>query len=240
MSSCQETSCLTIGDFQVHVTRKNIKGLYLRVLPPEGRVVISAPLGCGDEYITRFVLTKQDFVQRAINRIIEKSGSPLEYVDGELLPFLGEHYVLQINEEASKRPNVYLKGNSMILEITNNSSREDRERAIYDYYGERLENELDPLITKWEGIWGVKISGYAFRKQKTIWGSCNRRTRHISFNIELIKYPLGCIEYIVAHELLHILIPGHGSDFKSAMNEKLPIWRDLNARLKKNPVQTGL
>lgn len=228
---------LEIDGLRLEVSQKPIKGIYLRVKPPEGVLMVSAPLGIDEKELTAFIRINREKINRAINKASEaKHQQALEYRSGELIPFFGDYYRLKLIENHSNE-GCEICDKEIILSVPSGASSAKKEAILYDFYKKALIELIIEFTEKWERIWGVKMSGFSFRRQKTIWGSCNRKTRRISYNIELAKYPKECIEYIVAHELLHIFIGGHGKDFKSALTRELPNWRQLNERMKAPPAQ---
>lgn len=234
MSKSVESELFFEG-LHLHISRKPIKRIYLTISLTDGKIKISAPIHCRDEIILCFVQQNKEKIYKAVEKAQSRLFPKINYLEGEKIPLFGENIVLRVIEEPLKKPLVVLKEDAISLKIWYNSTFEEREKAIFEFYKANLNRLVLPLIEEWENIWGVKISGYTFRRQKTRWGSCNRRSRRISLNIELAKYPQRCIEYIVAHELLHINIPGHGADFKEALTARLPDWRLLNSRLKEAP-----
>lgn len=219
----------------LEVTLKPIKGIYLRVLPPEGAIKVSAPIGIRESDLVAFIRNNRDKINKALEKVKKsKHQPPLEYVSGERVPLFGKLYSLQV-VEGKTIDRCELDSHFLILNAPKGASREKKEAILYAFYKRMLNALIIQYSTKWERIWGVEMSGYTFRRQKTIWGSCNRRTKRISYNLELAKYPKECIEYIVAHELLHIIFGGHGRDFKNALSRELPHWRQLNNRLKDPP-----
>lgn len=224
-----------MDELTLEVTLKPIKGIYLRVLPPEGAIKVSAPIGIRESDLVAFIRHNRDKINKALEKVREtKVQPPLEYKSGERVPLLGKLYSLQVIENETKGC-CKVDNNSLILNAPKGASKEKKEAILYAFYRRVLNDLILQYSAKWERIWGVEMSGFTFRRQKTIWGSCNRRTKRISYNLELAKYPKECIEYIVAHELLHIIFGGHGRDFKNALSRELPHWRQLNNRLKDPP-----
>lgn len=211
--------------------------MYLRVLPPDGRVIVSAPHFISENEIEAFCIAHHHKISNLIEKVRERGKNTIDkspdYVAGEKHFLLGHEIPLILKKIDTGKTEVRQEQDTLCLYIREGSKRADRERAIYHFYYEILEQIVPKIIEKWEDIWQVSVCGYAYRHQKTLWGSCNFRTRKISLNIELAKVPIECIEYVIAHELLHIKIPSHGTDFKNTIAQQFPNWKALNVELKK-------
>ncbi len=227
---------LLLGDIKADVVKKNIKNLHLRVTPPTGKVMISAPLRMKLETIRGFALSKLGWIKkqqaRFRNQVIEL---PKEFLDSECHYFGGKQYFLKV-EEINKVPRVNLNDSTIELRVRPNTSSKKREQLVDDWYRAKLKEILPNLFAKWESKMGVKVAEFGIKKMKTKWGTCNIRARRIWINLELAKRPAECLEYVVVHEVAHLLERGHGPRFKALMDKHLPNWRLLKQELNQHPI----
>ena len=224
-------SVIQVADIMVEVERKWIKSLRLRVCPPDGRIRISAPILMSERVIRQFVLDKEEWIRRNVAKVAERHRPTLlEYVSGEEHYYKGVSYRLRVvHRNGSVR--VQLEGNELILYVREGATKERREAVMREWYRAELRAMLPELVAKWEGVIGVKANKVSIKQMRTIWGSCNHRTHDINFNLELIKKPMHCIEYVVVHELLHIIVRLHNAEFWALMTRYLPDWRRMKAEL---------
>ncbi len=218
---------ISINGIPVEVEKKRIKNMYLRILPPEGRLHISAPLRMSEEEICRFVMAKQEWIKRQQARIsvLHEHQEP-EYITGERISVWGKPCQLEV-VEALSHSRVEAAGDKVVLYVKQGSTREQREKLLNQWYRKSLEAEVPRLLEQWERIIRVRTSGYSLRNMETRWGSCNVRTGKICLNLQLAGKPYDCLEYVVVHELVHLLEKSHNSVFKGYMDRFLPQWRNL-------------
>lgn len=224
-----ELSVIEVGGVRVEVARKRIKNLNLSVHPPEGRVRVSAPMRLGDEAVRLAVASKLAWIQDKQKAFAERPRQPpREMVTGEDHFFLGRRYRLRVLEENGPC-RVSIEGDSEDSELTirvrPGAGREKRERVLDDWYRCRMKELVPELVAKWQPIMGVDVADWGVKKMKTRWGSCNIRDRRIWLNLELAKKPLHCLEYVVVHEMAHLLERLHNDRFKSLMDGFMPQWR---------------
>jgi len=224
---------ININGILIDVEKKNVKNLRLAVYPPDGHVKISAPLFMKDVEIYSFAMAKSDWIQKHRQKYAGgKVYVPLRYVEGETHYYLGNSYILRVNEQ-NKRTKIVLCENQIVLTIKPRSTKAQRIKALDSWYRERL-NEITPgLIAKWEDIIGVKTAEFGIKKMKTRWGSCNIRARRIWLNLDLARKPINCLEFIIVHELVHLLERNHNARFKAHMDRFMPEWRSYNKDLTK-------
>lgn len=228
----KEVNVIEVADMAVEVERKWIKNLYLRVSPTDARIRVSAPMMMSEETIQRFVLSKEAWIRQRVKRIGEKKQpTPREYISGEAHYYKGHSYRLKViyNNGPAK---VETESNEyIILYVREGATKERRAAILQEWYRAELKALLAELIGKWEQTIGVKANRTAIKQMKTRWGSCNHRTHDINFNLELMKRPVHCIEYVVVHELLHIIVRLHNEQFKSLLTHYLPNWRQTKEEL---------
>lgn len=221
---------MMVSGVQIEVVRKNIKNMYLHVLPPEGRVRISAPLDTNDHEIRLFASAKINWIKKKVQKFQNQPRQiKLDYVSGENHYLWGRGYKMQVKH--SHFNNVRIKSNQLILSVRAKSTAEQREKVLNEWYRAQLKAELPALIKKWENIIGVKANFTGVKNMRTRWGSCNVRDKRVWVNLQLAKKPLPCLEYIVVHELVHLLEKNHSQVFYSYMDYFLPDWRAVKAEL---------
>ncbi|MDD2191241.1 MAG: SprT family zinc-dependent metalloprotease [Bacteroidales bacterium] len=223
---------LNIDGIVVEVEFKRIKNIYLRVYPPDARVHISAPKGMPIERVRLFALDKMDWIHKRSKVVLDRENKSFrEYVSGEFHYFKGERYSLNVIY-SNHKPKVEVLGDGFInLYVKDNATAKKREEVMREWYRNELKIILPPLIDKWETSLGVKIDCFDIRLMKSIWGSCNIRKKKIMFNLELMKKSNDCIEYIVLHELSHLLERSHNARFKSILDIHMPSWRKIKDEL---------
>jgi predicted metal-dependent hydrolase len=224
---------IEIGDIAIDVVRKNIRNIHLRVCPPHGSVRISAPLRMNLEVIRSFAISRVDWVRKHQQRMRERpQAMPLEYVDGESHYLWGRPHLLQVRE-TNASAQVELSGGSLFLHVRAGTKRRKKQAMLDQWYRDRLMEALPELTAKWERLTGVKAGRLSVRRMKSRWGSCNPRSGHIRLNAELAKKSRACLEYVLVHELVHVLEPSHNHRFKSLMDRFMPAWRSWRDELKR-------
>lgn len=227
---------IVVENIVVDVVKKDIRNLHLRVLPPSGRVLVTAPVRLNDHTIKLFVMSKISWIRKHRSKFEGRAVPPdLEFVSGETHYFEGRPYVLNViyHDDASR---VELSDDGYIdLYVRFGSDQEHRGKALDGWYRERLRERLPGLIMKWEYIVGVEVSSWSVRKMRTRWGSCMVSARKVCFSLHLARKPLHCLEFIVAHELTHLIERGHNERFYTLMDRFMPEWRlcrdELNGRV---------
>jgi len=220
-------SLMKIWDVEVLVLRKKIKNLHLNVLPPNGAVRVSAPLGMSDDAIHTFLATRLPWIKKQQVKFKgQERQTPRKYVGGESHYFLGKRYRLEVVYIEDK-PKVEIKNKKkLVLSVRLGSDTKKREQVLQNWYRNELRQVLDPLIKKWQEKSGIRVDFWGIKRMKTRWGSCNEKTKRMWLNLELIKKPESCIEYVVVHELIHILERKHSDKFVRLMGKYFPKWRD--------------
>ncbi len=226
-----------VGDLEVEVIKKNIKNLHIGVCPPEGKVRVAAPSHMADEAIKLAVLTRLGWIMRKKNLFMKQARESIRnMVNGESHYFQGKRYRLEIFER-DRPPTIFLKNKKkMILIIRPNTSTEKRRDILNHWYRFHLRTLVTPMIKKWEQVLGVDVNEWGVRRMKVKWGSCNPETKRILINLELAKKPVECLEYIVVHEMIHLLERHHNERFFYLMNKYLPSWEVLRDRLNSLPL----
>ena len=228
---------IKLGNIEIEVFLKRIKNIYLSVYPPTGRVRISAPFYMNMDSIRPFAISKIDWIRKQQIKIqSQERETPRDFIDRESHYVWGKRYLLEVIEK-NQVPSVTLKGNKMLLQVRPQTNSDKRHKIVENWYREQLKAELPALIAKWEQRMQVSVDQFYVRRMKTRWGSCNPRKRTIRLNTDLARKPRECLEYLVVHEMAHLLIPNHSARFIALMDEFMPNWRDHRNQLNQLPVR---
>ena len=223
---------LHIADIDIEITRKKIRNLHLKVVGPEGNVRISAPLNMPMREIETFVLSKVSWIRRHQEKFRTGAETAVKwYADGEEHLFRGEQVKLKILETKGAARAV-LNKKTLQLYIRGGADRVSRERLVDQFYRNFLKKEVSLYMRKYEPLMGVQVSEVGVKKMKTRWGTCNCRARRIWVNLEMAKKPPHVLEYLVVHEMVHLLEPSHNARFKDLMDLFYPEWRRVRNELK--------
>ena len=215
---------LTIGSVEVEVRFKPIKNLHLSVHPPYGKVTVSSPEFFDLEKVKVYLITKLAWIKREQKKIAsqEREGEKL-FITRESHQFLGKRYLLELKE--SNRNNVILKHASIELYAKQDTSLDDKKKLLYSWYRKELRAHISILVNKYAILMKLAAPQFGVRVMKTKWGSCTTEQKRLWFNIELAKKPIECIEYIVVHEMVHLVERNHNKNFVILMDRYLPSWR---------------
>ncbi len=222
---------IKVRDIDVSVVKKDIKNFHLSVLPPDGKVRVSVPEYVSDDTVKLFVIRKYGWIKKNIERFLsQERQTKREYVSGESHYVKGKRYILQI--EYAKRPKIKIIGKKFIrFYVPPAYTKEKRQNYYEKWLRKELKKQLDVLVPKWEKITGIKANEVRIKKMKTKWGSCNPNAWRIWVNLELAKKPEEYLEYVILHELLHIVIRHHNKEFKNLLTEYMPKWKTYRRRL---------
>jgi len=227
---------IDLGNMMVDVEQKDIKNIHLSVYPPNGKVRISAPLRFDLETIRIFAISKLSWIKQQQAKLRnQQREAPREFTTRESHYFLGKRYLLKVIETDSK-PKVEIKHDKLILQVRPGSTTEQKHIILQEWYRDQLKSIVPEYIAKWEEIMNVKVDEFGIKKMKTKWGTCNREAKRIWINLELAKKPLECLEYIVVHEMVHLLERNHNDRFVGLMNKYSPQWRHYKEELNRLPV----
>jgi predicted metal-dependent hydrolase len=228
---------IMLGDIPVDVVLKSIKNIHLSVYPPQGRVRIAAPLRMDLDTIRVFAISKLGWIKAQQRKLrSQPRESPRVYLDRESHLVWGRRYLLKVVERDAP-PAVTLRHSTMVLQLRPGTSAEKRQSVLDEWYRDQLKVEAQGFIAKWAAHMNIPPPSLSTRKMKTKWGSCTPGARSILLNLELAKKPPVCLEYIVVHELVHLLEPTHGANFVALMNGLMPKWRFHRDELNRLPVK---
>jgi hypothetical protein len=216
---------MRFGDIIVDVEQRNIKNIYLRVYPPAGKVRIAAPLKMDLDSIRAYTVANLNWIKKQQDKLKAQDREvPKIFMNGETHYYNGKRYLLKV-VEVEIAPKIELENSTLILYVRPHTSTENRQRIINKWYRDQLKLVLPELIEKWERKMNVKVHEFRIKKMKTKWGSCNCKVKRIWLNLELAIKPPECVEYVVVHEMVHLLERKHTDRFTAYMNKYLPKWR---------------
>ena len=226
-----------LGGIAVDVVFKDIKNVHLSVYPPTGRVRISAPSRMSLDTIRVFAISKLAWIKQQQKKLrAQERETPREYLDRESHYVWGKRYLLR-TVQCEKAPSVELKHSRMILTVRGGVGLTTKEAVVGHWYREQIKTLVPQLLSKWEPVLGVSVKRVFVQQMKTKWGSCNPHAYTIRLNTELAKKPKECLEYIVVHELVHLLEPTHNARFMALMDQYVPKWKFFRQQLNRLPVR---
>ena len=227
---------LTVGDFEVDVVYKDIKNLHIGVYPPTGRVRVAAPAHLDEERIRLAVIQRLAWIKRQRERLQRaERQSEREMLTGESHYVWGRRYRLQVVERTG-RPRITVDGGRLTMRLPSGTDTDERRHLLQNWERQQLRKRLPALIEKWAEVIGCDVPAWGVRRMKTKWGTCSRTAGRLWFNLELAKKDPRCLEYIVVHEMTHLLEPGHGERFVKLMDGFMPNWRSRRDELNSAPL----
>jgi len=226
-----------LGAIDVDVTLKKIKNIHLSVHPPTGRVRISAPSHMNLENIRIFAISKLGWIKQQQKKLREQAReTKREYLERESHFLWGRRYLLQVMESNSP-PMIEHRQSKLILRIRPKASKAKRQELFDEWYRSQIKSIAPALVEKWEPLIGVKVGKVYVQRMKTKWGSCNPNSKSIRLNTDLAKKPRECLEYIVVHEIAHLIEPTHNLRFVELMDRLMPKWKFYKEMLNRLPVR---
>ncbi len=230
------TSFVEVDGIAVEVLRKEIKNLHLSVRPPDGQVRVSAPRYVDDDAVRLALVSRLAWIRKKQRMFQESQRQPeREMVTGESHYFRGRRYRLEV-EERDGPARITVGGERLRMSVRPGTDREGRERTLNAWYRQHVKDEIPALVGKWEPVMGVSVAEWGVKKMKTRWGSCNLQDRRVWLNLELAKKPTYCLEYVLVHEMVHLLERLHNERFKALMDQFMPQWRLYRDELNRTPL----
>lgn len=227
---------IQIGELTVTVTRKQVKHVHLSVHPPHGTVTLVAPLDTRLEVARAYVITKLGWIHAQQTKLqTQARETPRQFVTRESHYVWGKRYLLSVIEHDQK-PTVTMSHRRITLYVRPESTHAKRAETMHEWHKSLLHQAVPPIIQKWEPRLGVTVAGYFLQRMKTRWGSCNPQARHIRLNTELVKKPKELLEYVVVHEMAHLIAPNHSERFVALLDAHIPAWREAQAELNALPL----
>jgi predicted metal-dependent hydrolase len=227
---------IQLGEIAIAVTRKDIKHVHLSVHPPNGRVTLVAPKATRSEVARAYTVSKLGWIRDQQTKLRKQAReTPRQLVERESHYLWGRRYLLSVKEEEAK-PSVRLNHRDITLTVRPGSSRTRREAVMHAWHKALLHEAVPKVICRWELKLGVEVAGYFLQRMKTKWGGCNHKARNIRLNTELVKKPKDLLEYVVVHEMLHLVEPTHSERFVALLQRYYPTWREARAELNELPL----
>jgi len=227
---------IELGEIVVEVSRKDIKHAHLSVHPPAGRVTLTVPKATRTEVARAYAIAKLGWIRHQQAKFAGQARETARrFIERETHYVWGRRYLLSVVEKDAK-PSVHLTHRTITLMVRPGSSAAKRGELMHEWHKSLLHKAVPPLIKKWEAKLGVQVSSYFLQRMKTKWGGCNRRAGHIRINTQLVKKPKDLLEYIVVHEMVHLLEPTHSERFIAILDAKYPPWREARAELNELPL----
>lgn len=238
MTSIERIEEIEVAGHPVEIVRKKIKNLHVGVYPPHGRIRVAAPLSISLEAVKLAVSTRLSWIRRKqVEFERQDRESPRKFVSGETHYVFGKPYRLSVRQSDGRAKVELGPGNRLILTVSANATWKEKERRIANWQREQLRERLPARVQDWATHLDVETPSWRIKRMKTLWGSCNPEKGLIWINLELSKKPLACLDYIVLHEMAHLISPRHDDLFISILDRLMPNWRQLRSDLNKLPLR---
>jgi hypothetical protein len=230
------TETIHIGDLSIQVTKKDIKNVHLSVHPPDGRVTLVAPTATRLDAVRAYAISRLSWIRQQQRKLKNQAReTPRQFIERESHYLWGRRFLMTILYRDAK-PCVTLDHKRITLTVRPGSDVRRRAEVIHEWHKSILHEVVPMLIKKWEPMLEVKVADYFLQRMKTKWGSCNHKAGHIRLNTELVKKPKDLLEYVIVHEMVHLLEPTHSDRFMAILGEHYPTWREARAELNELPL----
>jgi hypothetical protein len=223
---------IVVGDIEIEIVKKEIKNVHLSVHPPDGRVRLAVPEKMDEEAIRIFAISKLSWIKKQRKKFgRQERQTAREFLSGESHYFMGNRYLLNVVEIKGKQHVEISGARKMNLYARPSSTRDKREKIMTEWYRGQLKSLIPEYIAKWEKTMGVSVNEWGVKLMKTKWGTCNAQAKRIWVNLELAKKNPRCLEYIIVHEMVHLLERNHNERFNAYMDKFLPNWKIIRNEL---------
>ncbi|HVI30183.1 SprT family zinc-dependent metalloprotease [Hansschlegelia sp.] len=227
---------IQLGDIAISVTRKDVKNVHLSVHPPDGRVTLVAPTSTRLDVARAYAITRIGWIRQQRDRFAKQAReAPRQYRGRETHYLWGRRHLLKLAERDEK-PTIKIDHRTIHLQVRPGTTRDQRACIIHEWHLGLLHEAVPELIRKWEGRIGVKVQGYFLQRMKTKWGSCNPQRGTIRLNTELVKKPRDMLEYVIVHEIVHLIEAKHTSAFFEHLDRLYPNWSVVRSELNELPL----
>lgn len=227
---------IELGDISISVSRKDVKNVHLSVHPPDGRVTLVAPASTRIDVARAYAITRIGWIRQQQKQLLSQAReAPREFVSRETHYLWGRRHLLRVTERDAK-PEVRLDHRTIHLQVRPGTSRDGRAKIMHAWQLKLLHSAVPYYIQKWESRIGVEVRRYFLQRMTTKWGSCNFKAGTIRLNTELVKKPRDLLEYVIVHEMIHILEPNHSPRFFALLSEHCPSWPEARRDLNELPV----
>ena len=231
---------IQLGEISIMVTRKDIKNVHLTVHPPDGRVTLAAPTDTRLEVARAYAISKLIWIREQQRKLeYQARETPRQFVERESHHVWGRRYLMTVDYQDVK-PSVVLSNKRITLVVRPGCSAEKRAEVMHEWHKSLLHEVVPPLVQRWERKLKVIVSGYFLQRMKTKWGSCNQAAGNIRLNTELAKKPKDLLEYVIVHEMAHLIEPTHSDRFIAILEEHYPSWREARAELNELPLAAAV
>lgn len=225
-----------VGEISITVTMKDVRNVHLSVHPPDGHVTLVAPASTRLDVARAYAISKLGWIREQQHTLKGQAReTPRQFIERESHYLWGRHYLLTVVYQDAK-PGVTFNHKRITLTVRPDSSAEERAKVFHAWHKSLLHEVVPPLIQKWEAKLAVKVKNYFLQRMKTRWGSCNPQAKHIRLNTELVKKPKDLLEYVIVHEMAHLLEPTHSDRFVAILDQHYPTWREARAELNELPL----
>lgn len=230
------TEIIELGEISIEVRRKDIKNVHLSVHPPDGRVTLVAPIATRLEVARAYAISRLGWIREQQQKLANQAReTPRQFIERESHYLWGRRYLMTVEYQEAK-PSVHLDHKRITLTVRPGSDAAKRAEVIHDWHKTLLHKTVPALIRKWEQKLKVGVNGYFLQRMKTKWGSCNHLAGHIRLNTELVKKPKDLLEYVIVHEMVHLIEPTHNQRFVDLLDHNYPTWREARAELNELPL----
>lgn len=227
---------IDLGEICIVVTRKDIKNVHLSVHPPDGRVTLAVPSATRLEVARAYAISRLRWIRQQQKKLADQAReTPRQFVTRESHFLWGRRYLMMVGHQDA-RPSVKLDHKRIVLTVRPGSDAAKRAEVIHEWHKALLHGVVPGLIRKWERKLGVTVNGYFLQRMKTKWGSCNHQAGHIRLNTELVKKPKDLLEYVIVHEMAHLIEPSHSERFIAILDNHYQAWREARAELNDLPL----
>jgi predicted metal-dependent hydrolase len=225
------TQTIKVGDIAISITLKDVQNVHLSVHPPDGHVTLVAPASTRIDVARAYAISKLGWIRDQQRQFLNQAReNPRQFIGRESHYLWGRRYLLSVVYKDAK-PNVTYDHKRIIVSVRPGSDATKRAKIFHEWHKSLLHDVVPPLIQKWQAKMGVEISEYFLQRMKTKWGSCNHQSQNIRLNTELVKKPKDLLEYVIVHELAHLIEPTHNDLFVAILNNHYPTWREARAEL---------
>jgi predicted metal-dependent hydrolase len=231
-----ETETIQVGEIPITVTLKDVRNVHLSVHPPDGHVTLVAPSSTRLDVARAYAISKLGWIREQQSTLLKQARElPRQFIGRESHYLWGRRYLLTVVHQDAK-PSVTFNHKYITLSIRPGSSLEERARVFHEWHKSLLHKVIPLLIQKWETKLNVEVAEYFLQRMKTKWGSCNHQAKHIRLNTELVKKPQDLLEYVIVHEMAHLLEPTHSDRFVEILDNHYPTWREARVELNELPL----
>lgn len=225
-----------LGEISILLTRKAIKNVHLSVHPPTGRVTLSAPKTTRPEVARAYAISKLGWIRKQQNKLShQRRETPRRFIERESHSLWGRRHLMTIVYRQAK-PSVVVDHKRITLAVRPGSDERKRAKIIHEWHKALLHSAVPAFIKRWESKLKVRVNAYFLQRMKTKWGSCNHKAGHIRLNTELVKKPKDLLEYVIVHEMVHLLEPTHNERFLAVLQNHYPAWREARSELNDLPL----